>query len=609
MLNAQSLSETKEIESKQKDIDIVVDDESLFQISFELPSADTIKTIHCKPAHGISVSEISTQDPFNFRELFQKEFINLTKKHDKYKDSSSFILKLSGVATLSGNIDKAEALLSDSIKGNDNPALLHKLGDTFILQGLNEKALEVFSQADLQADIYSNLRLAYIYTKQNNLKKAFEHLDTAQRIDPTDFRPQLFLGLVHLKTGQCEKAIRNFRVAAATKKDSSSLHVNLAAAHWSLGHTDKTIKELKQAISINPLNENALVFYSDVMFNLDYNDKTIQPLEFFVKLNSSSKFAWERLARAYYFTGKYTKAKHALDNLISISDEPYTYNNLGVVYWQMREHKAALKCLFEAIEKSGDDSKQISIPLLNMAIILNEKRKYQECYNILKTYISNPKSAADDRILSKIEIQYFIALEGTDRHDIAAHELKLFLNRHYSDAEGRLLLLTCKIYSDAVIYKNMNDCYKFTEKLLTVIKERRDEIPENSIRFAYNNIAFNYLLDNKVNDAFVYINKNFKYVYTDAYCTATYGLYNIKKGNLQVGIKLYETAISLATTKDIKDKIRQRLNLELGKYALSSGNTKEAMRYFTKASGENNGYKYVTKEAIELFKSTQQISN
>lgn len=605
MLNVQSLIETKEIESQKKDIDIIFDDENLFHLAFELPSAIELKANHCKPIPKVSVIEISAQDPFNFKDLFKREFANLSRKHERFKESTSFILKLTGAATLSGELDKAENILSKTIDKKPESKLHHKLGDILILKGRDDKAIKSFEKTNLDEDIYSNLRIAYIYTKQNDLNSAVKYLENAQRIDPCDFRAQMFMGAIQLNQGQCERAIRSFRIAATGKKDSSALHVNLAASHWALGHSEKAIKELKKAITINPMSENALIFYSDIMFQLKRNEKVILPLEFHVKLNEKSNLVWERLARAYYLTDNFSKAKYALENQLSLIDEPYIYNNLGVVYWQLRERKTALKYLYESIQKTQFDDKKVSIPLLNMATALNESCKYKECYNLLKHYIKQDNLNINERILARLVIQYIVSLEGIDDIDTAAKELNEFFSKPISDVEGRILLLSIKIYYDAVITKNYDVCKKDTEILVPLLRDHGKSVLEDIIRVAYNNIAFNYLLYNSVNDAQYYINKIAKYVNVDPYCTATYGLYYLKNRNIDKAIKLYETAISLASNRVYKDRIRQRMNLELGKYSLEIGNNKVSMKYLNKSIKENNGFKYVRNEAINLMKSLQ----
>jgi len=605
MLNSQSFHKLKEIEAQQKDIDIIFDEEGQFQLAFEVPSAVRLKANHCKAIDKISVTELSAQDPFNFREIYRKEFINLSNKYERFKNSTSFVLKFAGLASLTGELDKAEHILSESINNEFNAKVLHKLGDTLILKGRDDKAIEAFEKTNLDNDIYSNLRIAFIHTKHNNITKAYKYLEHAQNIDPADYRTRMFMGAIQLNNGQCEKAIRSFRVASSSKKDSSVLHVNLAASHWSLGHSDKAIIELKKAIKINPLNENALIFYSDIMHQNNDNSKSILPLEFYVSLNQKSELIWERLARAYYFTGKFSKAKFALENQLSISNESYIYNNLGLVHWQLKEHRLALDCISEAVDKAGNDIKQLAIPLLNMAIFLIEKRQYKDSAKLLKRFISQNTDNVDGKILAKIAIQYFISLEALEETSSAAVELRNFLDKPNIDIEGRAILLCCKTYFDAVISKDQEEWAKSTKMLLSLIKEHKSDISEGTIRFAYNNIAFNCLLYNTITDAQYYINKIMKFVNIDPYCTATLGLSNIKKGRIEEGIKLYETAISLANNRTFKDRIRQRMNFELGKYFISIGNYKDAVKYLNKTIKETNGYKYVSNEANNIMKTIQ----
>ena len=489
MLNVEISSKAKEIQAHQKDIDIVFDDEDTCQFAFELPSAGELRVGRCKPVPKVSVTEITTQDPFNFRDLFHQEFVSMSHKQTRFRDSKSFALKFAGVASLSGELDEAERVLSEWSAKHKDQRVLQKLGDTFIQKGRPDKALELFQSNNLHLNVYSNLRIAFIHATNNDLKSATKYLEVAQSIDPSDYRTQMFLGAINLNLGQCEKAIRNFRTASITKKDSSALHVNLAASHLSLGHTEKAVRELQKAITINPLNENALVFYSDLLADTKQFVNGIPSLELFVRINQSSHYVWERLARAYYFTGNFTKAKKALEAQISLREDSAALNNLGLVYWQLQNRGVALQYLYESIELALKDEQRFSLPLLNMVTILNESKKYKETCSILKELINSDSTTIEDRILSKLAIEYFVALEGLEEYDLAVDELRKYLARPNTDAEGRMLLLTCKIYSDIEITKDVDGCHKSTKELLDLLNKHEKTVSSDSTRVAYNNIV------------------------------------------------------------------------------------------------------------------------
>lgn len=603
MLNIQSFQNKKEIDAQDKDIDIFIDDEKLFGLSFELPPPAVLLAKKCVPVARVNIHEIASQDPFNFQGIFRNELSSLSKKRERFKGSPTFALKIAGVASLSGDLDTAEQVLNEAISVKSSQKLLHKLGDTLILKGDETKARSIFEHSDLQKDIYSNLRIAYLHVKSNDLNNALRYLENAQHVDPSDFRTRMFLGAIHLNSGQCEMAIRNFRVASLTKRDSSTLYVNLAASHLSLGHVDKAIKELRKAIAINPINENALIFYSDILFQTNKNEKAIPSLELYVKLNQKSRIAWERLARAYYFSSNFSKAKYALLNQLDLFEEPSVLNNLGLVCWQLGERVTAAKFLAEAVNKVKSDKQHLAIPLLNMAIVFNETRQYKECFGLLKEFVYQNNENIDGRILVKIILQYLAALEGMDNLELATKAIDYFIRLPIHDVEGKATLLVCKIYYDAVINRNIAECDKTTRELLKLIDNNNEAITEEIKMLAFNNITFNFLINNNINIAQQFLRKIIKYVGKDPFCTATYGLFCLKRGDYEKGAVLYEEAVSLALNKDMKDKIRQRMCLELGKQMISAGNFKEGIRNLEKAAKENRGLKYVASEAKSIIKS------
>ncbi len=74
---------------------------------------------------------------------------------------------------------------------------------------------------------------------------------------------------------------------------------------------------------------------------------------------------------------------------------------------------------------------------------------------------------------------------------------------------------------------------------------------------------------------------------------------------IEKGVNLYYEAINLLKDKKSKDRFRQRLNLELGKAYIESGNYKKGTRYLQKAIKEKNGFTYVKNEAENLLHNTK----
>lgn len=380
--------------------------------------------------------------------------------------------------------------------------------------------------------------------------------------------------------------------------------MNLAASHWSLGHAEKAIRELKKAISINPLNENGLVFYSDALFSLNKYDQAIEPLEFFVKYNDRSEFVWERLARSYYYTNQYNKAKFALENLASFSKDSSVLNNLGLVYWKLGEHKKAASHLVEAYNDAIGDRSKSSYAALNLSCLLNDLNNHKGCRAVLDRFRLKNTTGVKEKILYKIYIQYLVALESLGLFEEASSFIDDALRQNIEDIESKLLLLVFKVHCQTVINNNKDMAYETIDEMLRIYNTiSGPALSEESKSFVFNNINFCYLYFGDVKQSGFFISKIKKYVHLDPYCTATYGLYLIKNGHLDQGRNLYEEAISLCKRHDFKEKIRQRMYLELGKFFLDRNDLSQAKTFLNRAVKQKFGYKYAADEANKFITS------
>ena len=99
-----------------------------------------------------------------------------------------------------------------------------------------------------------------------------------------------------------------------------------------------------------------------------------------------------------------------------------------------------------------------------------------------------------------------------------------------------------------------------------------------------NNFAFVLAEDGQTAAAESMLSKISSLIHLQPYPTATLGLICLRKGKVDRGRALYSEAIGLALDRFHKDRIRQKLNFELGKYWIDT-DTNKARNYLAKASG------------------------
>ncbi|ALC16376.1 hypothetical protein DSOUD_1598 [Desulfuromonas soudanensis] len=599
MLIQQISSNRKEIQTKEREIEVVVGDDADMSFSFGFRSLTKLNNQTCSATTNFSVLEIASNDPFDFESIFSDEFEVVKKKYEKFKDSTSFIGKLSSLAFASGKSNVAIREIESIIQVKKSNNLKHQLSDIFLHDGRLGDAESVLEGID-ESDILCNLKLAYLKFKNNNMELATNYLESALKIDPSDSRVQMFLGALYLSNGECEKAIRSFRIACETRKDSSSLHANLAVSHLTLGNVKKAIAELRRSIELNPLNENAIVLYSDLLFREKKYEACIPQLEFFVKFNESSEYGWERLARSYFYGKKYKKAKIALGKLTELSSEPSNLNNIGLVTWKLGDLKKSLSYLVNAVNYSLDKGKDISVPLLNLTILLNEIKHPSKVVDIVDDCIKSEGIKIKEEIFSEICIQYLIALESMSKYHKATEFIDKYVGSRFKDINNAIPIIVSKLYLSTAVNSNKDEFYKYSKHLAAIIIG--EDINPDRKMMVVNNLMFGYLFFDDMSSAKILVNNIIPYLNKDPFCTATFGLYKMKRGEIEKGLEFYQSAISLTKNREFKTKIRQRMFLELGKIYLNRNDFKKAKESFQKAVKEKSGYKYAAEEGNIFLK-------
>lgn len=84
------------------------------------------------------------------------------------------------------------------------------------------------------------------------------------------------------------------------------------------------------------------------------------------------------------------------------------------------------------------------------------------------------------------------------------------------------------------------------------------------------------------------------------YATATLGLFYLKKQDYDRSADLYLESLSLVNDRDVKNQIRQRMNLEFAKEYSKEGNMVKAKRYLLKAAKKAAEFSYVDAEVSRL---------
>jgi tetratricopeptide (TPR) repeat protein len=608
MLNSKSEVNDRDVKIVPRSIDIIFFDQNS-PIAIEIPSAEELSEFRIGYELKLSIPEVSQNDVFNLRSQYQDEFKRLVEKFDDKDISKTYLLNLADLAEYSNDNEKAFTYIKRAIELDETNYSKNKLGDNYVNRGLKEDANKYFNSIASSGNGYAHLRTAYFHLLNRNLDGASLHIEQALAIDPLDFKSRLFHGALCLYKGELEKAIRSFKIASEEEPNSSVAKVNLAASYWKLGLHGKAYKSLKRAIVLDPYNENAISFYVDVSHILGKDEECIPILEKFLEFEQKKEHIWGQYARAFYSVGKrknnkvmLQKALEALRHQESFTSSSGVWNNLGLCKWALGDFHSSEKYLNYSLKKSLENSSNIAVPLYNLCglMIQNEKHEafskvFESCLHLLEP--ENESLA----LLEKIKLQHVILTEANSNRKEAVNLAIKYLEDDLADLNVKLDLLVRILYFHTTSEPDLKIVLSVKNEVLLLVKCEDKSLRTDLKERAVNNLAFAYLNFGLIEEVDEFINLMSNSFHIDPFTTATLGMYKIKKGNLEEGVKLYYEAISLLSDQKTKKRFKQRMNFEIGKFYLEHDEPRKSARYLKRALEEKQGFNFVKKEITKLL--------
>lgn len=582
-----SLQEGQPLAIKGHAIEVVISEDGVSPMTLVMDPYDDIEEIRSFHNTHFSVKEWSLDLQAPIAARFRSERSMMLKKLEKHGASPLYFNRLANLASISGDFEDEESYLREALKLSDDQFFYNGIIESLVARQLGAKAEEMLAKADLQTNLYANLRLAAFYAMRSQIIQAVERVNAALEIDPLDFGARLFDGALKLWNGEYERSIVSFRVANEQRPNSAAPHTNLAVAYLKVGKKEKALQCLKMAVAINPLSQNSIALLADLADSLGKNEDSIPSLRFYVRYEQKNPDIWGRLARALLRINQPSEAIAALKRQASIDQSSRVWNNLGVAYLAKRDAPKALESFKHALTL-GKTNRDFGycIAATNFAGLSASVYPPQ---NILKfvdeTVVSeNFDRFASHRDLSGIFLAKLKAL--VDLHQISlAAEYGEYLLSHPTIVDelrvgAAVGLMALYSLNEGGSARALEIAKQFSAQGLSG-KFARDDDRTNLL----NNIAFVFAEHNDLEEATRHLQAISSSIHKLPYPTATSGLLHFKKGNLERADELYSEALRLSRNLSDKARIRQKWNLELGKAALTL-EPKKALRYLTKAKEE-----------------------
>jgi tetratricopeptide (TPR) repeat protein len=426
----------------------------------------------------------------------------------------------------------------------------------------------------------------------------------AADIDPVDFGVRLFEGGLHLAAGAYEMAIHCFRLAAAERPTSSVVAQNLAVAYLRLGATEKSFLELKKAVSLNPINEAALFLLADLAHSKKRDADVIPHLRYYLQFEQGSGPGWARLARACIEVKDLESALTALRQQASISDTSRVWNNIGVVRSLQNDGKRAAEAFKYAMGRaSSSDDRDARLAARNFAQLLMSVGLFDELERYVGRLISADTSGVyrRDEVLSDVYVFYFFALRMRRKSREIEELAESVLAQRDSAPQLAAWVLGSMVGYYALYDRGSDKAVSLIAKRISTI-EPQLKVTGSLRTMLFNNVAFAYAEAGRISEAEYYLVKIQGALHREPYPTATLGLIDFKKGNVDRGLRRYREAVSLARTQLDKARIRQKLELEFGRFLISVSESR-ARRHLQRAATFRGGDEATAEQANHELKT------
>lgn len=571
-------------------------------LTFVLPPTDDLDEVKSLGEQYAQLERLSANEGFRFLQDFRLELTLLQEKFEQFKGSPTYLNRLANFAAIVGDRDAEASYLALAREHSTDALIAHRQGENLIARNRSAEAEQVFAGLDLGTDLYANLRIASLNVQRNNMVTARRFVDTALLIDPLDYSARIFDGALCIIEHRFAEAIRSFRVALEERPNSASVHANMAIAYKLLGLVHKALSSVKRAVVLDPINPYFVGLLSDIAYEISEDADALPSLRYYVQFDQSRPDIWSRVARACLRMGLLADAEHALKREGAIKDSVAVWNNLGVCYHRRKEYPRALSAFKHAVLLNpGDRSHEMFQAARNAAQTLADMEMHEQVVEFasqvinfdtnnysLKTPVVSDLYAL--RIQAQLKLRRFeLATEAAGnilREPVVANDLVVW-------TVASLVGLISLRHGLTDVVQGLISQY-WTDTFRSGVSEYQWS------RFI-NNIAFAFAEAGNVAQADEVLRSILPRVGTDPYPTATQGLVQMRKGNIDRGTALYERAIVLASSPSDKARIKQKLNLELGRFHAHT-NVKKSQRFLEKVIGVKGGERQLEVAAEDLLR-------
>ncbi|NPA42122.1 MAG: tetratricopeptide repeat protein [Aquificae bacterium] len=261
-----------------------------------------------------------------------------------------------------------------------------------------------------------DLGMSAFYAK--NYSEAIARLYQATRVAPREPKVWNALGIAYMEVEEYNKAKQAFLKALQVSPSFSEARMNLGILHLKMKDYRQAIKYLEEALQDETFDKKHIAFYhlAKVYKELGKEDKYMEYLKKATAYNPMFLEAQLELGSAYLDKRQYEEAEKLYKNLISNNFKaPEVFLNLARVYYETGRYEKAKEAVRAVLEdkQASNLHRTQAYDLLSKILIEEQRRTYQRIRKTRKPVRKEKPTQENIRPSGKYAVQ--IAAFSTEK--------------------------------------------------------------------------------------------------------------------------------------------------------------------------------------------------
>lgn len=563
------------------------------------------RILHFRRRSGNGPLEIAQEPPESTRailsdaasvELLEAQLTKAKADIEKIHACPHLLNNLGSILLNNGQFDEARACFTEAIELH--PGFYEaqsNLAKAYVKEGRVEDALQVYETLLKQQpdDTRVLMNIAHAYLRMDELDRSSEYLDKIIKLDRGNASAYHNRGLLKMAQKRWGEAVGDLRRATRLNVRFVDAYNALGVCYLLQGSLAKAERALRTALALAPFNDDATINFVLLLHMQGRPEEALTTIEEYIQRRPRDLAARFLQAASLVRLRQLDKCMKVLDRMDDLTEElsegrelkPWVKFHKATVY-EMREDDGRAESEYrDAIELARaiwEDSPLSVFFYAGLAFLYMRQDRLEDARRMLQTcedqYPDDPLVSVVLSLVNLKEGHYQEALRLAEKAVECGPE------------NGMAQYLRGSIYAKLGEYDEAISCYQLALR-----------IRPNHPLFV-NALAYRYLMKGDTQRAREVLD-DAQIDHPGPFLTATRGLLLVKEGDLPEGRRLYNQAAKMVRGSELRNLIRQKKHLELGRKLLELGETAKAQRELHKVGKYETADQDYLNEAQRLLDS------